>query len=96
MTAHSISERQMVIRVLGQSLGDFRSQPPVLAITCGVCQDTCELQFALLCERNGPDLLLGNIMLQLRCRRRRAHASSVRLLRQPALKPERGLRLLGS
>ena len=86
----------MVSRALSLSLGEFRNQPPVLAVTCGTCRNTRELQLSLLCERYGPDLLLGTVLWRLRCRQCRTHPDTVRLLRQPGPKPERGLMLRGT
>lgn len=91
MAAHNISERKMVSRALSLSLGEFRDQPPVLAVTCSTCRNTRELRLALLCERYGPDLLLGTIVGRLRCRQCRSHPEIVRLLRQPGPKPAPGL-----
>ncbi len=96
MAAHNISERKMISRALSLSLGEFRGQPPVLAVTCSICRNTRELRLSLLCERYGPDLLLGTVLGRLRCRQCRGHPDAVRLLRQPGPKPERGLMLRGT
>ncbi len=96
MAAHNISERKMISRALALSLGEFRDRPPVLAVTCSSCRNTRELRLALLCDRYGPDLLLGTVLGRLRCRQCRGHPDTVRLLRQPGPKPERGLMLCGT
>ena len=85
----------MVSRTLSLSLGEFRNQPSVLVVTCGTCRNTRELRLSLLCERYGPDLLLGTVLQRLRCRQCRAHPGTVRLLRQLGPKPERGVMLRG-
>jgi hypothetical protein len=96
MASHNISERKMVSQALSLSLGEFRNQPPVLVVTCSTCRDTRELRLSVLCERYGPDLLLGTIVMRMRCRQCRAQPGTVRLLRRPGPKPERGLVLRGT
>ena len=92
---HNISQRREVCRALALSLGQFRTEASVLAVTCEACAETRELRLSTLGEQYGFDLLLGTVVLRLRCRHCRAAPGAIQLAKHPGA-PGLGLRGPGS
>ena len=80
---HNISRRREICGALALSLGQFRNEDSVLAVTCDACAETRELRLSALGERHGFDLLLGTVILRLRCRRCRGAPGAIQLAKHP-------------